>query len=439
MRTAVDRSPNDNADAPAAEYSPSGSNDSVQESCRALLAASTGKSNSRHADAIEQQACGSLNLKHPRGISMNARNSTVFATMFVAAVSLSTASAAGNEPNDQAWQQRVVNHGPDMPVPLANWDNEPQAFIASLRQARKGTTKAATDIATVYRPISVCRLIDTRGLSAAIAIPGPLSPNSTTNINSAGFCGIPNNGLVAGLSVSFHVLNLTVNNGGFISFLQQGAPVTGVNAVFNPGASWTAATANISIPNDSGNFAIYIAASSVQVIVDVNGYYQDLGDLDVGSQQLDIVGNTTGDLFELNNTTGTGSALSLDGSAGSAVTIYSGKFRVSGADTNNSNGPVFTHTVNTSPFGAGGTICGGFPAFTVLDHPYLNGNPSAVIFVQPNAGSGASAASAGPFELYYLLATSCTPAVGTARWSIHDKSGAAHLNGSKFSVMVVSP
>lgn len=369
---------------------------------------------------------------------MNAKHSRLLGVMFVACVALPSAWAAGNDPNDSA-QQPLVSNGPGMDIPLVNWDSKPQEFIANRRHAEKGTTKAATDIATVYRPISVCRLIDTRGLSAAIAIPGPLAPNSMTNVNSAGFCGIPNNGSVAGLSVSFHVLNLTVNNGGFISFLQQGTPVSGVNAVFNPGASWTAATANVSILNDSGNFAIYIAASSVQVIVDVNGYYQDLGNLDVGSQELDIVGNTTGDLLELNNTTGTGSALSLDGSAESAVTIYSGKLHVPGAATTNSNGPVFTHTVNTAAFGAGGTICGGFPAYTVLDHPYSNGNPNAVIFVQPNAGSGTSAASAGPFELYYLFATSCTPALGTARWSIRDKSGAAHVNGSKFSVMVISP
>ena len=92
-------------------------------------------------------------------------------------------------------------------------------------------------------PSHVCRLIDTRGNPAAIAIAGPLAANSTTNVNSAGFCGIPNNGEVAGISLSFHVFNTTVNNGGYISFLQQGAAISGTNAVFNPGAQWTAATA----------------------------------------------------------------------------------------------------------------------------------------------------------------------------------------------------
>ncbi|MGE5099659.1 MAG: hypothetical protein ACM3SX_06710, partial [Deltaproteobacteria bacterium] len=153
-----------------------------------------------------------------------------------------------------------------MTIPLTSWAVDTKAFLTQRSEAKAGNLKAASDKATVYRPIPVCRLIDTRGFPAAIAIAGPIGPNTATNVNAAGFCGIPGGG-VAGLSISFHVRNATINNGGFIAFMQQGVPVTGVNAVFNFGTIWTATTANISLPDDSGNFQIYVAQSSVDVIV----------------------------------------------------------------------------------------------------------------------------------------------------------------------------
>src|SRR5438552_9905608 len=154
------------------------------------------------------------------------------------ALSPSAVLAASLDP--MAPRSFSVDSGPSKPIPLENWAVDSKSFITSARQSRVGTAKAATDLATVYRPLPICRLIDTRGFSAAIAVAGPLAANSTTNINSAGFCGIPSNGEVAGISLSFHVFNNTVNNGGYIVFQQQGAPIAGVNAVFNPGAQWTA-------------------------------------------------------------------------------------------------------------------------------------------------------------------------------------------------------
>jgi hypothetical protein len=366
---------------------------------------------------------------------MNAKNSSFVAAMFAACVGLPSAWAAGGDPNDPG-RQPFVNDGPDMAIPLNDWDSKPQEFIANRRHTEKGTTKAATDRATVYRPISVCRVIDTRGLSAAIAIPGPLAPNSTTNVNSAGFCGIPISG-VAGLSVSFHVLNLTVNNGGFISFLQQGTPVSGVNAVFNPGASWTAATANISILNDSGNFAIYIAASSVQVIVDVNGYYQDLNQLDVGTQELDINGNTTGDTLGVTNS-GSGSALTVGAfGGGTALTISGGPVRAAGAGVNSSTFASI-HEVNTAAsFGAGGTLCGpSYPAYTVIDNPQANGDANAILLITPryNGVTGPNV----QYEAYYYATGSCVTAAN-GHWMIHRTDNASHMNGYRFDVLIIKP
>jgi hypothetical protein len=321
--------------------------------------------------------------------------------------------------------------------PLQNWAVDSKTFVETLHAQREGQLKAATDRAAVFRPVPICRLFDTRGFAAAIVVPGPIAPNTTTNITAAGACGIPNNGQVVGISLSFHVQNLTVNNGGFITFVQQGSPIAGTNAVFNPGAQWTAATANISIPNGSGNFAMRVANSQVHVIVDVNGYYQNLNELDVGTQELDINGNTAGDVFGVNNV-GSGSALALQG-AGDALRIYSGRVRAAGAGINTS-GFAFIHQVNaTAAFGAGGTLCGGFPAFSIMNHPMLNDQPNAIVIITALNSGAFPTPSAGPWVAYHILSGSCSPAIPGGRWAINDRGNAALTNGSRFSVMVITP
>ena len=333
--------------------------------------------------------------------------------------------------------------GPAMTIPLRSWPVDVQSFVAQHRATAKGSLKAATDRATVYRPVPVCRLIDTRGNPAFFTLAGPLAPGST-NIPAAGRCGIPSTG-VAGISLSFHVLNLTVNNGGFIAFLQQGAPVNGTNAVFNPGAMWTAATANVSIPNDSGNFAIFIAQSTVHVIVDVNGYYQDMDFVDVGTQELDISGNVDGgDVFEALNT-GTGSALAgTNFGTGPALRIGGGSFAVAGAGIG-SGTTAFIFEVDTAAFGSGGNLCGGVPSIAVIDHPMLNGDPNAMVLItaRENAPSSlgpafpAPSASGGAVSAFYLSGGICSAAAATNHWAVRDKSGEALVNVSQYSVFII--
>jgi hypothetical protein len=336
-----------------------------------------------------------------------------------------------------------LTSGPNMTIPLANWSVDAKSFIATLRasstNAKGGNLKAASDRTTVYRPISVCRLIDTRPAlpAPAMSIPGPLGPGSTTMINSAGFCGIPSDGTVAGLSVSFHVLNHTVNSGGYISFLAQGVPTSptppGVNAVFNEGATWTAATANVSLPDDTGNFKIFVANATVDVIVDVNGYYQDLDNVDVGTTELDIFGSTTGDLFELHNLS-TGSALTTGNfsSAGApAFTVSSGSVHATGAGVETPTF-AFIHHVTSS------TICAGFPSYSAMNHTMLNNAPNAIVFITPRhvVGTG-NEPTAGPIAVYQASNT-CANGIPANRWFIRTPSGNM-VADSYYDVMVIKP
>jgi hypothetical protein len=333
-------------------------------------------------------------------------------------------------------------------IPLRSWAVDPEPFIGELR-ARGGFAKAATDRATVYRPLPVCRLIDTRGNPAAITVGGPLAAGSTTIIDAAGHCGIPtpNPVKIAGISLSFHVLNLTPNNGGFISFLEQLAPINGVNAVFNPGAQWTAATANVSIPSGSGDFEIYVAQSIVQVVVDVNGYYQDVSYLDVSNFGLPadavaIEGDVGqfGTLVSLNLAgQGKGTALDLSASAGTALSISHGAVRSAGAGVGSDTFATI-HQVNTAgSFGAGGTVCGpSFPAYTVVDNSQLNSDPNAIMMITPRHSSSGFHPNVQYEAFYYTTGGGCVPAADN-HWMIHRTDDNSHLNGLQFNLLIIKP
>jgi hypothetical protein len=329
-------------------------------------------------------------------------------------------------------------NGTNKVIPLQSWPVDAKAFIDQHNASARGNLKAeATDRATVYRPIPVCRLIDTRGFPAFINIAGPLLAGSNTNVNVNGACGIPTTG-VAGLSVAVTVDNLTPNNGGFISLLQQGSPVNGVTAVFNTGAIWTATTSNISIPNDTGNFYIHIDQSNVQVVIDVNGYFQDLDSVNIGSQELDIQGNTDGDAFEVSNL-GSGSALA--GSAfggGAGVKINSGSFAVAGASIG-SGTTAFILEANTS----GGTICSGASSIVVIDNPLLNGDENAIVLVTPRENATTSVAgvgpllSAGPYNAFFVRTSGACGAAAVNHWAVRDASGTALPGHAQFNVLII--
>jgi hypothetical protein len=337
-----------------------------------------------------------------------------------------------------------VMSGPNMTIPLTSWPVDTKSFIEQHAAVTKGgsTLKAATDRATVYRPVKVCRLIDTRGNPAFITLPGPLTPG-VYPISSSGVCGIPAGTPVAGISISFHVFNTTPNNGGTIAFLQQGAALTGVNAVFNPGAEWTAATANISLPDDSGNFEISITQSTVQVIVDVNGYYQDLDFVDTGTQELNIDGAVPagGTVFEITNTD---KGIALSGAnlgGGPAINITGGPFNVAGGGIGSAT-TAFILEAGT----AGGTICSGSSAIVVINNPLLDGNEDAIVLVTPRENATTSLGSGnhgpllthGPYNAFFIQTSGACGAGAVSHWAVRDASGTALPSHAQFSVFFMT-
>jgi hypothetical protein len=330
-------------------------------------------------------------------------------------------------------------------VPMVDW--LPAQKIT--RRVAADGQKAATDVVSIYRPVPLCRLMDSRaGQPSALGTNGGLlTANNGRIIATAGACGIPTS-QVAALSVSFVTQNTTVNNGGYITFIPTvGSPVAGTNLVFNPGAEWGGTTANVSTANNGG-FVAFVAQSNVHLIVDINGYYQDINELD-SDTQTDITGASTGDIFAVTNTSSGGALVGANSTAGgtairavgangttstngsTALRISGGKLAVTGVSSGSSvssGATVFTHTVSAA------SIDPTCPARSNIDHVMLNGVPNARIiaigYLETGVGTSGPSVVAGE---YVGAGNSCA----ANQHRLHFSANA--VVGSKYTVMVISP
>jgi hypothetical protein len=344
---------------------------------------------------------------------------------------------------------RVYNNGRDRIIPLMNW-NVNQAAAQQTLRARAGAahTKASTDLGSIFRPLAPCRIVDTRGNGAPIQ-GGQFLPNTQRTMVAGGICGIPSSDVIA-LSLTVVTFNHTVNTGGFISLVAPGAAITGTNDIFNFGSQWSG-TSVIAPSNGTGSFDVYVSQATADVIIDVNGYYNDLNQVNIDTQ-MDIAGTTPFELLEITNadTTAGSSTLVLHhgGSVGQALRISSGGLNVGGAGVNSSSF-VTVHKVDTSNnFGTGtGTLCGGFPGYSVIDNPYSNGDPNAVLFVSPIRRFPGSATpisnNGGLYAVYYLPAgNACSNSAAVAdKWAvvIDNGTGTTYNNGETIGVMIIKP
>jgi hypothetical protein len=130
-----------------------------------------------------------------------------------------------------------------------------------------------------------------------------------------------------------------------------------------------------------------------------------------------------------------------NGPAGTALTIANGGIKVSGAGQG-TNTPVFIHKVNTDPTYGNLCIKGLWQQYysTVIDHPLLNGNPGAMLFVTPNYGLASSdhvGPAPDPYAVYYDDRNQC--GFGADKWVIYNWAGTTLNDGQLFNVMVVLP
>ena len=149
-------------------------------------------------------------------------------------------------------------------------------------------------IDTTFVPISPCRLTDTRPAPDRIGPHSTFSSNDTRKITTrqnAGNCTIPS--AATGLS-----LNVTAVNTQMATHLTiwPGGPVPNASSL-NPAPGTVAFNAvNTPLASD-GSFAVRNFRGTVDVIIDVNGYYTKSSlvgiadSLDAGSDWIDYIAN----------------------------------------------------------------------------------------------------------------------------------------------------
>ena len=346
-------------------------------------------------------------------------------------------------------------------IPVASWNVDVAGGQAALRHkpgaTSGGSQKAATDLITLFRPLAGCRLYDSRnGNPSALGIVGgSWFANDRRTLTVSGACGIPTNN-VTGLSLAINVFNYNAPATGRIAMMPVGGSVGG-RQVGLSSTPWFWTTATVA-PSSNGSFDVQMFDVISELIIDVNGYYQNSDTID-STTQMDINYSGVGDAFAVNvlstttDTTGlvgsnsspTGTAIRADSvAAGTALSVSGGKVRVPGAGVGSGNF-VFqfsTNTAGTASAGAGTGCFSGTSDIHVITHPMTDATPDAILFITPklaNTGGDGSHLGTAMYRALYLGGVSCGGGAGTNKWSIQDVNGGLMANAAKFNIMVITP
>jgi len=118
------------------------------------------------------------------------------------------------------------------------------------------------------------------------------------------------------------------------------------------------------------------------------------------------------------------------GTTGTALKISNGALRVSGAGTNTAT-PVFIHSVNAANFSTNL-----FLPYTVINNPYCNNDPNAILFVTPNAGKILDF-NTGPVVI--PIYDDGSGGFANNRWFLIAADSSSLYLGLKYNILVVKP
>lgn len=154
------------------------------------------------------------------------------------------------------------------------------AFVAGLALALAGVVAlqewrvdaAPGDVDTTFVPITPCRLIDTRPGDSRVGSGGAFGPGETRTLAARGTngnCTIP----AAATGLSLNVTALKASRLTFLTIWPGGALPDASS--LNPAPGEPPTPNAVSTPlSGNGSFRIYNDVGTVEVIVDVTGYYQ---------------------------------------------------------------------------------------------------------------------------------------------------------------------
>ena len=160
----------------------------------------------------------------------------------------------------------------------ARWAAIGAAVAVSVGAGGFGIARAVvtTDPKNVYVAISPCRLIDTRaGADNVGPRATPIGANETYNITGtgdvAGACNIPTG--ISALEVNVTAVGATIPT--YLTFFPAGTPrPLASNLNPTPGQPPTPNSVTITLPAD-GMFSVYNLGGTVELIIDIVGYYDD--------------------------------------------------------------------------------------------------------------------------------------------------------------------
>ena len=161
---------------------------------------------------------------------------------------------------------------------IANWP-APAFWTPPAARAARGARTDAVNPALPPLPfiaVNPCRVADTRGNGFTGAYgPPPLAANSIRTFTIAGQCGIPS----TAAAVSFNFAALNVSQTGDLRVFPAGGGVPTVSTL-----NYNANTPNIAnaavVPlGTAGAITVQADAAAIDLIIDVNGYYDGSGSL----------------------------------------------------------------------------------------------------------------------------------------------------------------
>ena len=125
---------------------------------------------------------------------------------------------------------------------------------------------------------------------------------------------------------------------------------------------------------------------------------------------------------------GVGVAAEGSGSGGTALRVANGAIRVTGAGANTAT-PAFAHVVtpsNTAPNSY----------YSVINNPYCNNDPNALLFVMPVETIGTNYFFSPPVSIFYDTGDF---QIATNRWVLDAGVDGPFYTGQRYNVLVLKP
>lgn len=146
------------------------------------------------------------------------------------------------------------------------------ALVAGLLVMQAWSASAAPgDTDSTFVPITTCRLVDTRPAPDRVGLLENWGPAETKTVQSTGTngnCTIPTDAV--GLSLNVTAANATSNT--FLTFWPDGALPLGSSLNPRPGQPPIPNAVTVTL-SSAGSFQLYNRAGTVDILIDVNGYY----------------------------------------------------------------------------------------------------------------------------------------------------------------------